>query len=38
MVMNGEEGFECEVQVDRIHLENVAEFKYLRCVLDESGP
>ena len=28
---------ECEVCVDRIYLEHVSEFKYLRCVLDESG-
>ena len=37
MVLNGEEGLECEVHVDEIHLEHVAEFKYLRCVLDELG-
>ena len=37
MVLNGEEGLECEVHVDGIHLENVSEFKYLRCVLDEAG-
>ena len=29
MVMNGEEGLECEVHIDRICLENVLEFKYL---------
>ena len=28
---------ECEVHVDGIHLELVSEFKYLGCVLDESG-
>ena len=28
---------ECEVYVDEIHLEHVSEFKYLLCVLDESG-
>ena len=33
MVLNGEEGLECEVHVDGIHLEHVSEFKYL----DESG-
>ena len=27
----------CEVHVDRIRLEHVSEFKYLGCVLDESG-
>ena len=35
---NGEERLECELHVDRICcLEHVSEFKYLRCVLDESG-
>ena len=37
MILNGEEGLECEVHVDRICLEHVLEFKYLRSVLDESG-
>ena len=37
MAMNGEEGLECEVHVDRIRLDHVSEFKYLGCVLDESG-
>ena len=37
MVLNGEEGLECEVHVDGIHLEHFLEFKYLGCVLDESG-
>ena len=37
MVLNGEEGLECDVHVDGIHLEHVLEFKYLWCVLDESG-
>ena len=37
MVLNGEEGLECEVHVDGIRLEHVSEFKYLECVLDESG-
>ena len=37
MVLNGEEGLECEVHVDGIRLEHVSEFKYLGCVLDESG-
>ena len=36
-VLNGEEGLECEVHVDGIHLEHVSEFKYLGCVLDEAG-
>ena len=33
----GEEGLECEVCVDVMRLEHVLEFKYLGCVLDESG-
>ena len=37
MVMNGEEGLEFEVHVDGIRLEHVSDFKYLGCVLDESG-
>ena len=37
MVLNGEEGLECEVFVDGICLEHVSEFKYLGCVLDKSG-
>ena len=37
MVLNGEEELECEFHVDVIYLEHVPEFKYLRCVLDESG-
>ena len=28
---------ECEVSVDGVQLEHVSEFKYLGCVLDESG-
>ena len=31
MVLNGEEGFECEVCVDEIRLEHVSKFKYLGC-------
>ena len=34
MVLNG---LECVVHVDGIRLEHVSEFKYLGCVLDESG-
>ena len=37
MGLGGEEGLECEVCVDGIHLEHVSEFKTLGCVLDESG-
>ena len=29
MVLNGEEGLECEVHIDGIRLEHVSEFKYL---------
>ena len=36
MVLNGEEGVECEVYVGRIRLEHVSEHKYLAYVLDES--
>ena len=28
---------ECQVCVDGMRLEHVSEFKYLECVLDESG-
>ena len=35
MVLNREEGFECEVYVDGIHLQHVSKFKYLGCALDE---
>ena len=37
MVLNGEEMKECEVHKDGNSLEHVSEFKYLECVLDESG-
>ena len=37
MVQGGEEGLEYEVCVDDIRLEHVSEFKYLGCVLEESG-
>ena len=37
LVLDGEEGLECEVYIDRIHLEHVSEFKYFGCVLYESG-
>ena len=32
IVLNGEEGLECEVHVDGIRLEHVSEFKYLGCM------
>ena len=37
MVLNGELGLECQVHVDWIRLEYVLGFKYLGCVLNESG-
>ena len=37
LVLNGEEGLECEVHVDVIRLEHILKFKYLGCVLDELG-
>ena len=37
MVLGGEEGLECEVCVDGMWLEHISEFKYLGCVLYESG-
>ena len=37
MVLNGEEGLECEFHVAGIRLEHVSEFKYLGCILDKSG-
>ena len=36
MILNGEEGLECEVHVDGIHFEHISEFKYFGCVLDVS--
>ena len=37
MVLNGDEGLECEGHVDGIRLEDVSEFQYLGCTLDKSG-
>ena len=37
MILNGEEGLECEVHVDGTRLEHVSEFKHLGCILDEAG-
>ena len=34
MILNGQEGLECEVHLDGICLKHVSEFKYLGCVLD----
>ena len=36
MIMNGEEGLECEVHVDGVLLERVSEFKYLGRVFGEA--
>ena len=36
MLLNGEEGLECKVDVDGICLEHVSRFKYM-CILDEAG-
>ena len=33
----GEEGMECEIHLDGARMEQVSEFKYLGCVLNESG-
>ena len=37
MVLNGEDGLECKAHTDWIYLGHVSEFKYLGCILDESG-
>ena len=37
MVLGREEGLKWEVYVDGMRLEHVSEFRYLGCVLDESG-
>ena len=37
MVLNGEEGLECEVHLDGIRLEHVSKFKYFVCVLEDLG-
>ena len=37
MLLVWKEGLECEVCVDGTRLEHISEFKYLGCVLDESG-
>ena len=37
ILLGREEGLECEVCADGIRLEHVSEFKYLGCVLDETG-
>ena len=37
IVLGGEKGLECEIFVDGMRLEHVSEFKYLGCVMNESG-
>ena len=37
MMLGGEEGLECEIHGERTRLGHVPAFKYLGCVLDESG-
>ena len=37
ILLGWEEGLEWEVCVNGIRLEHASEFKYLGCVLDESG-
>ena len=37
ILVNGKDGLDWEVYVDGIRLGHVSEFKYLECVLDESG-
>ena len=37
MVLNREEGLECEIRVVEMQLEHVLKFKYLGCALDASG-
>ena len=37
MVLNGDEGLECEVRADGMQLEYWSEFKYLGCVLNATG-
>ena len=37
MVLNGEERLKCEVHADGMRLEQVSEFKYLGCALDEAS-
>ena len=37
IVLGGKEGSICEVFVDGMRLEDVSEFKYFGCVLDESS-
>ena len=35
MLLNGEEGLECQVHIDGVRLEHFSQFKYLGCVFDE---
>ena len=36
MIMNGEEGLECEIHVDGVRLEHAFESKYLGCCFGRS--
>ena len=36
IVLGGEEGLDCEVCIEGIHLEHILEFKYFGCVLVEN--
>ena len=36
-VFCGDEGLESEFRLDEVRLEEMSEFKYLECVLGESG-
>ena len=36
IVSTGEEGLRCKILVDKARLEEVSEFKYVGCVLNES--
>ena len=37
IVLGEEEWVECDVCVDGMRLQHMSEFKYLGCILDESG-
>ena len=37
MILGGEEGLGCKIHVDGTQLEQVSDFKYLGCLLGESG-
>ena len=37
MMLGGKKGLACKFCIEGIRLEQISEFKYLGCVLDESG-